>query len=147
MHGDFLNYDAVLPQLAGHDACLWCLGVSQRDVDEPEYIRITRDYTLAGAAAMLRVNPGLTFGFLSGGGASSTERSLLLFGRVKGQTENRLGALGLPRLYHFRPGYIEPSAAASARAVRGALLRAVHVLCCTGCCRARSSRQPTWPAR
>ena len=109
VHGDFLHYDAVLPQLSGHDACLWCLGVSQRDVDEPEYVRITRDYTVAGAAAMLQVNPTLTFGFLSGGGASSTERSLLLFGRVKGQTENRLGALGLPRLYHFRPGYIEPS--------------------------------------
>lgn len=109
VHEDFLHYDAVLPQLAGHDACLWCLGVSQRDVDEPEYIRITRDYTLAGAAAMLQANPTLTFGFLSGGGATSTERSLLLFGRVKGQTENRLGALGLPRLYHFRPGYIEPS--------------------------------------
>jgi len=92
VHGDFLNYDAALPQLSGHDACLWCLGVSQRDVDEPEYIRITRDYTLAGAAAMLQVNPGLTFGFLSGGGAKSTERSLLLFGRVKGQTENRLGS-------------------------------------------------------
>jgi uncharacterized protein YbjT (DUF2867 family) len=89
---DFLHYQAMLPQLSGHDACLWCLGVSQRDVE-----RITLDYTLAGAAAMLRVNPTLTFGFLSGGGASSTERSLLLFGRVKGQTENRLGALGLAR--------------------------------------------------
>ncbi len=106
---DFLHYEAVFPQLSGHDACLWCLGVSQRDVDEPGYIRITRDYTLAGATAMLQVNPTLTFGFLSGGGASSSERSLMLFGRVKGQTENRLGALGLPRLYHFRPGYIEPS--------------------------------------
>jgi uncharacterized protein YbjT (DUF2867 family) len=110
VHQDFLNYDAVLPQLADHDACLWCLGVSQRDVDEPTYMRITRDYTVAGATAMVRVNPALTFGFLSGGGASSNERSLLLFGRVKGQTENRLDALGLPRLYHFRPGYIEPSA-------------------------------------
>ena len=111
VHDDFLHYDAVLPQLAGHDACLWCLGVSQRDVDEAEYIRITRDYAVAGAAAMLRLNPTLTFGFLSGAGASSTERSLLLFGRVKGQTENRLGELSLPHLYHFRPGYIEPSEA------------------------------------
>lgn len=109
VHDDFLHYDAVLPQLAGHDACLWCLGVSQRDVDEAEYIRITRDYAVAGAAAMLHANPRLTFGFLSGAGASSTERSWLLFGRVKGQTENRLGELGLPHLYHFRPGYIEPS--------------------------------------
>ena len=126
VHGDFLNYDAVLPQLADHDACLWCLGVSQRDVAEPEYIRITRDYTLAGAAAMLRVNPGLTFGFLSGGGASSSERSPMLFGRVKGQTENRLGTLGLSHLYHFRPGYIEPSEPRAQRAVRRAALRAVH---------------------
>ena len=50
VHDDFLNYDGVLSQLAGHDACLWCLGVSQRDVPEPEYVRITRDYTLAGAS-------------------------------------------------------------------------------------------------
>lgn len=107
---DFLNYDAILPQLAGHDACLWCLGVSQRAVDEPEYVRITRDYTLAGAAAMLKMNPAMTFGFLSGAGARSTERSPLLFGRVKGQTENRLNELGFQHLYHFRPGYIEPSA-------------------------------------
>jgi nucleoside-diphosphate-sugar epimerase len=52
VHEDFLRYDAVLQRLTGHDACLWCLGVSQRDVPEPEYVRITRDYTLAGAAAM-----------------------------------------------------------------------------------------------
>jgi uncharacterized protein YbjT (DUF2867 family) len=106
---DFLNYEPILPRLAGHDACLWCLGVSQRDVKEPEYIRITRDFTLAGAAAMRSANPGLTFGFLSGDGASSTEQSRLLFGRIKGQTENRLGTLGLRRLYHFRPAYIEPT--------------------------------------
>jgi uncharacterized protein YbjT (DUF2867 family) len=106
---DFLNYQPALPRLAGHDACLWCLGVSQRDVAEAEYIRITRDFTLAGAAAMQSVNPALTFGFLSGEGASSTEQSRLLFGRIKGQTENRLGTLGLRRLYHFRPAYIEPT--------------------------------------
>lgn len=108
VHEDFLRYDAVLQRLTGHDACLWCLGVSQRDVPEPEYVRITRDYTLAGAAAMRSVNPGLTFGFLSGAGADTQGQSRLLFGRVKGQTENRLAELGLPRLYIFRPGYIEP---------------------------------------
>ena len=109
VHDDFLRYQPIADRLAGHDACLWCLGVSQRDVEKDTYVRITRDFTVAGATAMLSANPTLTFGFLSGGGASSSERSLLLFGRVKGQAENRLAALGLPRLYIFRPGYIEPS--------------------------------------
>jgi uncharacterized protein YbjT (DUF2867 family) len=122
VHDDFLRYDAVLPRLAGHDACLWCLGVSQRDVPEPEYVRITRDYTLAGAAAMASVNPGLVFGFLSGEGADTAERSRLLFGRVKGQTEKRLAALGLPRLYVFRPGYIEPSSPRPRRRLEERLL-------------------------
>ena len=144
---DFLNYDAVLPQLSNHDACLWCLGVSQRDVDEPEYIRITRDYTLAGAAAMLRVNPGLTFGFLSGGGASSTERVAAAVRAGQGTDRES------PR--RTRPA---PSLSLSSglhRAVRS--LARTHGSrsdssrpsrrCCTGCCPARSSRQPTWPAR
>ena len=88
---------------------------------------------------MLHVNPGLTFGFLSGGGASSSERALLLFGRVKGQTENRLDALGLPRLYHFRPGYIEPSAPRAHARFEERFFAPLHAARCTGCCPARSS--------
>jgi len=107
---DFLDYAPVGPQLAGHDACLWCLGISQNRVTREEYERITFDYTLAGARAMASVNPRFTFCFLSGAGADSTETSRVLFARVKGRTENALLALEQPATYCFRPGFIQPDA-------------------------------------
>jgi uncharacterized protein YbjT (DUF2867 family) len=105
---DFLDYTPLLPQLAGHDACLWCLGISQNRVTREEYERITFDYTLAGARAMAAANPRFTFCFLSGAGADSTEKSRVLFARVKGRTENALLALAAPVTYCFRPGFIQP---------------------------------------
>jgi hypothetical protein len=48
------------------------------------------------------------FCFLSGRGADSTEKSSILFARIKGKTENALTRLGLPKAWHFRPGYIHP---------------------------------------
>jgi uncharacterized protein YbjT (DUF2867 family) len=108
VHENYLDYSAIQSQLADHDACLWCLGVSQNEVSAEEYRKITLDYAIAGAKAMLAINPGLTFIFLSGQGADSAEKSRLLFGRVKGATENQLNLLGLKHLYHFRPGYIHP---------------------------------------
>jgi len=106
---DFLNYSGVKNKLKGHDACLWCLGISQNAVSEEDYVRITYDYALAGAKAMKAANPKLTFCFLSGGGADSQEKSRILFARIKGKTENALDRLGLRHLYHFRPAYIHPA--------------------------------------
>jgi len=106
---NFLNYSKVKKDLKSQDACLWCLGISQNAVDEAEYIRITYDYTLAAAKAMKAASPKLTFCFLSGDGAATSEKSPMLFGRIKGKTENALGRLGLKHLYHFRPGYIHPT--------------------------------------
>lgn len=106
---DFSDYSKVKKDLQGQDACLWCLGISQNAVDEDEYIRVTYDYTLAAAKAMKAAGPKLTFCFLSGEGAATSEKSLMLFGRVKGKTENALDQLGLKHLYHFRPGYIHPT--------------------------------------
>jgi uncharacterized protein YbjT (DUF2867 family) len=108
VHDDYLNYSGILPRLEGHDACLWCLGISQNEVSAEEYRKITLDYAIAGAKAMLAVNPHLTFIFLSGQGADSAEKTRLLFGRIKGATENQLNLLGLKHLFHFRPGYIRP---------------------------------------
>lgn len=108
---DFLDYAPILPQLAGHDACLWDLGISQSRVTREEYERITFDYTLAGARAMAAANPRFTFCFLSGRGADSAEHSRILFARVKGRTENALLALPAPTTYCFRPGFIQPDRA------------------------------------
>lgn len=106
---DFRDWSTLAPRLADHQACLWCLGISQSQVSEAEYRVITVDYTLAAARALEAVNPQLTFCFLSGQGADSKEKSWMLFGRVKGHAENELLKLGLP-VYCFRPGYIHGQA-------------------------------------
>lgn len=106
IHDDYLDYSKILEDLKGHDACLWDLGVSQNQVTPEEYHKVTFDYALAGAKAMASVNPNFTFCFLSGQGADSSEKSRVLFARVKGETENALGKLGHPKVFSFRPGYI-----------------------------------------
>jgi uncharacterized protein YbjT (DUF2867 family) len=105
---DFTDYAAIAPQLAGYDACLWCLGVSQNDVSKDQYAIITYDYALAAARAMGAANADFRFCFLSGAGADTAEKSRILFARIKGKTENALTRLGHPKAWHFRPGYIHP---------------------------------------
>jgi uncharacterized protein YbjT (DUF2867 family) len=105
---DFLDYRPVMDALSGHDACLWCLGISQTRVSPEEYEVITHDYALAGARAMAAANPRFVFCFLSGRGADSAEKSRVRFARVKGRTENALQRLDAPETYSFRPGYIQP---------------------------------------
>lgn len=109
LHDDFTDPAPLASLLAETDALLWCLGIGQNDVPEAEYIRITHDYTLAFARALLAANPKATFIFLSGQGSDPTERSRALFGRIKGRTERALDGLGLARLHHARPGYIHPT--------------------------------------
>lgn len=108
MHDDFLNYQNLLPVIAPHDACLWCLGISQTQVNKEQYNVITYDYAIAAAKAIQQANPEMIFLFLSGEGADQTEKSSQIFARVKGKTENALMQLGLHNLYIARPGGIRP---------------------------------------
>lgn len=109
---NFLDYSAV--DFAGHDACIWALGVSQTAVDEPAYVAITYDYTMAAARAMLSANPDLRFCFLSGRGTDQSEQGRTLFSRTKGRTEKHLSEL-TPNAVHFRPAYIKPTKATGPR--------------------------------
>lgn len=108
IHKDFLKYGNLGEVLKEVDACLWCLGISQSQVSKEQYHIITHDYTLASANAMLLANPDITFLFVSGNGADSTEKSRTLFARVKGKTENALQRLPFKRLFIVRPGAIKP---------------------------------------
>jgi uncharacterized protein YbjT (DUF2867 family) len=54
------------------------------------------------------VNPGMTFVYVSGTGTDSSEKSRMMWARVKGATENALLALPFTAAYMFRPGYIQP---------------------------------------
>ncbi len=106
VRADLFDLEPLAAELTGYDACLFCLGVSSVGMKEAEYRRLTHDLTLAVARTLLRLNPGMTFCFVSGEGTDSAGRSM--WARVKGQTEDDLIALGFKGAYMFRPGFIRP---------------------------------------
>ncbi|ABD89942.1 NAD(P)H-binding protein [Rhodopseudomonas palustris] len=104
---DFLDFSDVESQLAGYDACFFCLGVSSIGLNERHYRQLTYDITLAAARTLAKLNPAMTFIYVSGRGTDSTEQGRLMWARVKGKTENDL--LKLPfKGYMFRPAMIQP---------------------------------------
>jgi uncharacterized protein YbjT (DUF2867 family) len=106
IHDDFLDYSKIEGRLKGHDGCYWCLGVSQSKVrKEEDYTRITYGFTMAAAKVLERLNPGMTFCFLSGMGTK--QKSRMMWARVKGKAEIDLGKLNF-KLYNFRPAFIHP---------------------------------------
>ncbi len=106
IHDDFLDYSKIKNQLKDHDACYWCLGVSQSQVrKEEDYTRITYGFTMAAAKVLDKLNPGMTFCFLSGAGTKPESR--IMWARVKGKAEVDLGKFNF-KLYNFRPGFIHP---------------------------------------
>ncbi|ARA94666.1 epimerase [Rhodothermaceae bacterium RA] len=115
IRSDFYDYTDVEALLTGYDACLFCLGVSAAGKDEAEYHRLTYDLTLATAQTLARLNPAMTFCYVSGEGADSTEQSRQMWARVKGKTENALLQLPFKAVYIFRPAYIQPVRGARSR--------------------------------
>jgi uncharacterized protein YbjT (DUF2867 family) len=107
-HADFGDFSSIEGELTGFDACFFCLGVSSAGLAEAVYARITFDFTLAAASALARLNPGLTFIYVSGAGTDSSEQGRSMWARVKGRTENALLALPFKAAYMFRPGLIQP---------------------------------------
>lgn len=105
---DLSNWTSHETQLAGIDACFYCLGVSSGGMSEADYTRITYDYTLALATSLHRASTSATFCFISGASTDATEKGSAMWARVKGRAENALGRIGFRQLFHFRPGYIQP---------------------------------------
>ena len=107
VHQDLFHYDAIAEKLSGFDACFFCLGVTSSGKAEADYERVTYGITLAAAEILCRLNPQMTFIYVSGAGTDSSERGRSMWARVKGKTENAL--LRLPfAAYMFRPGIIQP---------------------------------------
>lgn len=105
---DVTDLTMVENELRDYDACLFCLGVSAAGMSEADYRRITYDLTLKVAQNLERLNPKLTFVYVSGSGTDSTEKGFLMWARVKGATENALLAMPFERAYMFRPGFVRP---------------------------------------
>ena len=77
-------------------------------MDESKYKHLTYDLTLAAATTLAKLNPAMTFLYVSGAGTDSTERGRIMWARVKGKTENDLLKLPFRAAYMFRPGLIQP---------------------------------------
>jgi len=108
VHKDFLDFSAIEGDITGYDACFFCLGVSSLGLDEERYRRLTYDITLAAARPLARLNPGMTFVYVTGASTDSTEQGRVMWARVKGKTENDLLKLPFKAAYMFRPGAIQP---------------------------------------
>lgn len=108
VHDNFLDFSTILSQLAGYDACFFCLGVSSVGMSEERYRHLTYDITLAAATTLSRLNPGMVFVYVTGQGTDSTEQGRLMWARVKGKTENDLLKLPFKAAYMFRPAGIQP---------------------------------------
>ena len=108
VRGDLFHYENIEAQLTGFDACFFCLGVSSSQVNASEYERLTYTLTLAAAQTLARLNPEMTFVFVSGTGADSSEQGRVGWARVKGKTENAVLSLPFRASFVFRPAAIEP---------------------------------------
>lgn len=105
---DLMNLTPVEDELRGYDACFFCLGVTSMGMSEAEYRRVTYGLTMAAAETLVKVNPGMTFVYVTGAGTDSSEQGRVMWARVKGATENALFRLPFRAAYMFRPAAIQP---------------------------------------
>ncbi len=109
INADFYDLSSIENQLIGYDACFFCLGVSSVGLKEKEYYQLTYDLTMHVAETLSKLNPGMTFCYISGAGTYSTEKGRSMWARVKGKAENDLMKLPFKAVYNFRPGVLEPT--------------------------------------
>jgi len=108
VHPDLFDYAGVEAELENFDACFFCIGVTSSGMTEAQYTRLTHDLTLVAAQVLARLNPQMTFVYVSGAGADSSETSKTMWARVRGRLENALQRLPFKAVYVFRPGIIQP---------------------------------------
>jgi nucleoside-diphosphate-sugar epimerase len=104
IHADFFDLSTIADQLAGYDACYFCLGVSSVGMKEPEYYKLTYTLTMNFAETLAKQNTNIEFCYISGANTDSTEKGNSMWARVKGKTENDLTKLPFKAVYNFRPG-------------------------------------------
>jgi uncharacterized protein YbjT (DUF2867 family) len=73
---DLFHYSDIDPQLTGFDASFFCLGISSAGMPEKQYENLTCTLTLAAAETLSRLNPAMTFVYVSGTGTDSSEKGV-----------------------------------------------------------------------
>jgi uncharacterized protein YbjT (DUF2867 family) len=100
---DLFDFGAAGTDLQGYDACFFCLGVSSAGMSEADYTHLTYDLTLGWARTLARVNPAMTFVYVSGAGTDGKS----MWARVKKRTEDALLAV-FPSAYMVRLSALRP---------------------------------------
>ena len=100
---DMFNFNIAPADIPDFDACFFCLGVSSAGMSETDYTHLTYDLTLGWARTLARINPAMTFIYVSGAGTGGSS----MWARVKGRTETELLAL-FPAAYMFRLAALRP---------------------------------------
>lgn len=108
IHRDFFDLAPITSQLAGYNACFFCLGISSVGIPAEQYRRTTYDLTLNVGQVLAKLNPDLTFCYVTGKSTDSTGQSKMEWARIKGETENALLRL-FKNAYMFRPGAMKAS--------------------------------------
>ncbi|MET8152655.1 NAD-dependent epimerase/dehydratase family protein [Actinoplanes sp. NPDC049668] len=109
---DFADLGGIEDELRGYDACFYCLGVSSVGLSEAEYTRISYDFPVAAAHLLARLNPEMTFLYVSGAGTNPDGRAM--WARVKGRTELEI-IKTFPNGYALRPAFIQPTHGATSK--------------------------------
>ena len=109
VHADLYDLSPIEDQLSGYNACFFCLGTTSVGKKELAFYKITYELTMSFAKPLSRLNPGMSFCYISGAGTDSTEKGRIMWARVKGKTENDLQKLPFKKVYNFRPGIIKPT--------------------------------------
>jgi nucleoside-diphosphate-sugar epimerase len=108
IHTDFYDLSPIQSQLAGYDACFFCLGVSSLAVKGDAYYKVTYTLTMHFGETVSRLNKGMVFVYVAGAGTDGTEKGKIKWARIKGKTENDLMKLPFRKAYGYRPGMIRP---------------------------------------
>ena len=109
IHKDFFDFSSIEDQLKGYNACFFCLGTTSVGKNEEVYTKITFTLTKSFADTLFKLNPDMTFCYVSGAGTDSSERKKIMWARVKGRTENYILNLGFSKAFMFRPAMIIPT--------------------------------------
>lgn len=112
VHLDYLDYSAVIDELADVDAVYWALGISSRGVDEKTYGMIHVDFPMRFVTAWRDVSDKLEISFHYISSSDISDESTAMWAREKIRAEKSLVGFAEGsnlRVVLYRPDYIGPT--------------------------------------
>ncbi len=109
LHQDLSDLSSIESQVVGYNTGLFCAGVTSIGKKEGEYTKLTYTLTLGFAKTLSKLNPDMSFCYVSGAKTDNSEKGSSMWARVKGKTENDLAKLPFKAVYNFRPGMMKPT--------------------------------------